>query len=68
MTKNLTITVTKIEGNSVSYDGVPWASGCHIDNFPHHPKVGENFVLEYDDEDFMVVVRINTVSLRSEER
>ena len=43
-----TITVTKIQGDSVSYSGSEYFNGCHITNFPHAPKVDEKFLLKSD--------------------
>jgi hypothetical protein len=64
MNKQIIITVTKIKGNAVSHD-LPWASGCHISNFPHTPKIGEKFVLTYDDKNPYRIIKIDTVSSQS---
>jgi hypothetical protein len=40
------ITVTKIEGENVSYSGSSMFSGGKIEHFPKEVKVGDRYILE----------------------
>ena len=55
------ITVTEVEGDDVSYER-SWASWCNVSSFPYIPRVGEKFIMTYDDNDPMKIIKIDAVS------
>jgi hypothetical protein len=45
----VTITITKVSGGNIYFNGLPVADSCHVSNFPNTPKVGEKYRYTYSD-------------------
>jgi hypothetical protein len=49
MNKTVIITITKIYGRAISFDGCPVADGCDVSNFSTAPKVGDRYYCTYSE-------------------